>query len=503
MPYETIYGGVGVTVAAAMLIGAYLLLPKGERSQVKIPFVLLILHGATVVVWHLLEPDSEALKPVRIAAILLLLLSVGRSAFLLLLHSIIVKRFAGQVPRIIRDLVQGLIFLGVVLITLRAAGVEPGSLLTTSALLTAVIGLSLQDTLGNLFSGLAIQAQQPFEVGDWIQFDEDDRRIGKVVEMNWRAVKVVTLEDVEITVPNNTLAKAALRNFSKPLKVVRRQTDVVAPYDVPPHRVQRLLVDAIRDIGGVLRRPAPSVVTTGFSDRGITYSVRWYIDDFDKREVIAGDVRDLLWYALHRQGIDIPVPLRSVHLHEMSEDRLQRQRQRRVRQRDEMLRMVDFLRALPEEPRHRLAEHADLRLYAAGEAILHEGERGAELFIIEYGEVQVTVRRSRRDVEVARLGEGQFFGEMSLMTGEERRATVRAVRDTEVLVISKKALQPILDSSPELAETISEVLARRQQELGEQIDLAHAKHVTDHGVEGGAVLLDRIKQFFKIGGDGS
>src|SRR5690606_39397019 len=112
--------------------------------------------------------------------------------------------------------------------------VEPASLLATSALLTAVIGLSLQETLGNLFAGLAIQAERPFEVNDWIQFDEHRHRVGRVVEINWRATKVETSDRVILTVPNGVLARAPIMNFSRPTALVRRSVYVDAPFDAPP-----------------------------------------------------------------------------------------------------------------------------------------------------------------------------------------------------------------------------------------------------------------------------
>src|SRR2546421_582971 len=113
-------------------------------------------------------------------------------------------------PRIFRDVTQAVVYVIVLMLTLRAVGVEPSSLLTTSALLTAVVGLALQDTLGNMVSGLALQMQRPFQVGDWIQFDPDERQIGKVTEVNWRATTVVTNDLIEVIVPNAHLAKAAI-----------------------------------------------------------------------------------------------------------------------------------------------------------------------------------------------------------------------------------------------------------------------------------------------------
>ncbi|HJL47235.1 MAG TPA: mechanosensitive ion channel, partial [Polyangiaceae bacterium LLY-WYZ-15_(1-7)] len=248
----TLTGGVGIAVAAVMILLLPLVLPKGERGRTKLPLILLLLYVAIVASRSFLDDDSPSHEPLKVAGVFFLGSSMARSGFLLVLHSVITRTLGGNVPRIVRDLVQALLFMGVLMLTLRAAGVEPSSLLTTSALLTAVIGLSLQDTLGNLFAGLAIQAQRPFRVGDWIQYDDTEHHIGRIVEMNWRAVKVETLDKVEMTVPNATLAKSSLQNYSMPTRVARRHAYVEAPYDRPPERVIPQLVDAVRGVAGVL-----------------------------------------------------------------------------------------------------------------------------------------------------------------------------------------------------------------------------------------------------------
>ncbi|MEM9069643.1 MAG: mechanosensitive ion channel family protein [Myxococcota bacterium] len=488
-------GGLGILVALAMIIVLPLVLPAGQRRCIRSPVILLILHGAMVAARALLGGDAE---PLRIAGLFFLLSSMARSGYLILLHAVAMRTLGGDVPRIVRDLIQAVIYVGVVLVTLRSAGVEPGSLLTTSALLTAVIGLSLQDTLGNLFAGLAIQAQRPFRVGDWIQFDEEERHIGRVVELNWRTVKVVTLDLVEMTVPNATLARSALRNYSMPTSLARQRAYVVAPYDSSPERVMPRLESAIGEVPGVLRDPAPSVIIEDFSERGVRYEVRYFIETFEEREVIAGQVRERLWYALQRMGIEIPAPQRHVRMFDLTEERLEHQEEARVHERDEALQSVDFLRALPESARGRLAEAARTGLYAPGELIIRRGEAGTELFIINRGEVTVELGTPEKPKVVARLGAGQFFGEMSLITGERRTASVRAAKESELLMIDKRALQVVLDEAPELAETISRVLAERAQQLADA-DVKVSEHDVKRTVEQETtVLLDRIRRFFSL-----
>lgn len=492
-------GGIGLVIALALILLLPVLLPKGQRHCVRMPIVLLALHVILLIWRGFVHDEARADGALRVASLFFLLASITRSGYLVVLHAIVMRTLGiAEVPRIMRDLVQALLFVGVALMTLNAAGVEPGSLLTTSALLTAVIGLSLQDTLGNLFAGLAIQAQRPFTVGDWIGFDDDETHIGRVIEINWRTVRVETLDKFEMTIPNSAIARTALRNYSRATRVARRRAYVSGPYDKPPERVMPELAQAVRDVTGVLSEPPPSVLIRDFTEVGVKYEVRYYINEFEHREVIAGLVRERLWYAMQRMGIDIPVPQRLVRMFDYTEERLQHEAEARVEQRDESLRRVDFLRALPKEARHVLAENASTRMYAPGELVIRKGDEGSELFIVRSGCVAVEIGAGLSQKEVARLHVGQFFGEMSLMTGAKRTASVRAVEETELLVIDKLALRGVLEDAPDLAETISRILAERSQELEEEAASMSASDKKRTVERETTVLLDRIKRFFSL-----
>jgi small-conductance mechanosensitive channel/CRP-like cAMP-binding protein len=491
--------GAAIGVGALLILALRLILPKDRRYAMVAPLVMLVLHLLLLAVVGVLPKDTALREVLELAALGLILLSFARSGFLLLIHAVVVRRLTRPMPRIFQDVLQAVVYMGVALAVLSSAGVEPGSILTTSALLTAVIGLSMQDTLGNMFAGLAIQAQRPFDRGDWIQYGGEPDHIGKVIEMNWRAVTVQTLERVEMVVPNSNLANTALRNFSKPTPLVRREAFLWAPYGVPPHRVRAVVLEAMRDVVGVVSDPAPSVLAREFTERGVKYWARWFITDFDQREPIAAQVRERIWYAMHRAGIAIPPPARHVTLEQVSPESRVRLHEREVAARERALEGVDFLEHLPDDARRRLAEQSQSRLYAPNELILREGEHGHELFIIERGEVRVLVDRADMSVvEVAQLGPGAFFGEMSLLTGEPRRATVRAVGECEILVVDRGALQPVLAADPDLAQLISRKLAEREAELGQRVAARRRRPQAQSVEERSGVLLDRIRKFFHL-----
>lgn len=499
------FGGLGALVAVALIFALRLTLPYAQGYLIRWPVRLLVAHLAFVLLATLSTGVPGLHRLAQLCALLLILVCLGRLGFVLIMDSLLSRRFSRPFPKIFRDILEGMVYAAAVLATLRAAGAQLDALLTTSALLTAVIGLSLQDTLGNLFAGLSIQAQHPFEVGDWIQYNEDPHMVGRVVEIDWRATKVITLDHVEIVIPNGPLAKAPIRNFTKPSTVSRRRLSVVVPRDFAPYRVRAAIETGLRETEGVLRSPAPDVVTEDFTDYGMRYCVRFFIDDFEARETTDGLARERIWYALRRAGIEVAVPLYDVALHPDDEAQRKRQERSALSKRLRALQQVDICRALPPEQQQRLAEAAVLRPYAPGELVIRQGDEGDELFIVLRGQVVVTVDEDVPDpradsIEVTRLGPGSFFGEMSLVTGAPRNANVRTLVDTELLVVTKAALAPLLDASPELAELMTQALVSRQQQLKSAsskspVVVAGGEHLDG---ERSGQLLGRIREFFSL-----
>jgi small-conductance mechanosensitive channel/CRP-like cAMP-binding protein len=380
-----------------------------------------------------------------------------------------------HVPRIFVDIIQSVVYLLALLATLIAAGVEPQSLIGGSAVLAVVLGFALKDTLGNLFAGIAIQAQQPFEVGDWIQFDATPSHIGRVVEINWRAIKVITLDEVEVIVPNGTLGVGSIVNFTKPEVYSRRSIYVNAPYSVPPRVAHEIILNSVRDAVGVLREPPPTVVTNAFDERGVQYWLRFFTDRFDLRDGIDGGVRDCVWYALHRAGIAIPglqqaVTLQTRELPETSGADA-------ARRRESTLRSVPLFGELSPQEITRLAELSQTRLFAPHEVILREGEHGEDLFVIIRGHVAVSVKPPDAEkVPVNRLGPGDFFGEMSLVRNAKRSATVQALEECEVIAINGVTFSRLLESSPDLAKRIRTIVDERLARLDDTVEtLTHSE----------------------------
>lgn len=487
---------VGIVVAMVLILVALVVLPAQSRRLVRVPSGFLALHLVSRVLLLLLTPGSTEERITLLFSLVFLFASIGRASVVIALDGLLAHRMQRPLAQIFRDIIQGLVYFALLLVALRSVGVEPASILTTSALLTAAIALSLQETLGNLVAGLAIQAQQPFDVGDWIQFDTDKNHVGRVLEINWRATKVLTLDDVEVIVPNATLAKAPIVNFTKPTRASRRSLFVHVPADVPPHRVRDAVLSALPGATGVLASPPPTVVLNAFNDGNIEYWIRFHTDAFHLRDGIDSAARERVWYGFSRAGIPIAAPNRAVRLKEVSHETAAKKQEAQLAQREEVLATVDFLSVLPEEQRFILASASHMHTYGPGEVIVRQGDRTAEMFIVESGEVAVEREENGTTKRLATLGAGAFFGEMAVMTGEQRTATVRALVPSLLLGVDHRALKLVLDGSPELATVMSRAIANRL--VAEDGQAPTASSPDQRVEERSSQILGRIRKFFSL-----
>jgi len=464
--------------------------PRGRRWLARWPAALLLLApvplGCTA-----LFPDAVAGIRLASLAVQFLVLSSALQSVLLTVTVSCWERISGPIPKIFLDVLRLFVVLLALLAVLWESGVEAGELFAGSAVLTAVLGFALKDTLGNVFAGLAIHAEHPFELGDWIQYDTNTAHIGKVVEINWRATKVITLDQAYVIVPNSQLAQASIRNFTKPDPWSRRSLFVVTPYDISPQKVQSIILEAIRGSFGVLEYPPPSVVTNEFKERGVEHWVRLFTTEFDKRDKVDGMARDRIWYALARCGIEIPVATQAIRLTQPvlpSTQSVELSMDRRV----ERLEKIGLLEPFGPEQVRQLAEVSDERMYAAGEAIIHQGDAGESMFVVFDGRVEVTVSEPGTGPVVIRTLEGgDFFGEMSLMTGSPRVATVTAVIESRVLELSKESFRIILATQPSLIGELGVALQIRLAERAQAIAGVERVIPTPH-------ILKTIRDFFGI-----
>jgi len=358
-------------------------------------------------------------------------------------------------------------------------------LLTTSAVSADVIGFALQDTLGNAFAGLAIQSERPFNVGHWIRVGDFE---GRVAEVTWRATKLRTKAGNFVVVPNNIVSKEAITNYSEPSTQCRVEVEVGASYLASPNTVKSAIAEALANSSRALTMPAPDVVLAAFDSSAINYRVRFWIQDYERDEAARDEVRSAIYYAFARHGIEIPWPIQVQYEKAWEEQDPAAQ----VHERGRLLGRVDLFAGLSDEARREIAGAIRSRTFGDGESIVRQGEPGESMFIIASGRAVVALEPDRR--EVATIEGGGYFGEMSLLTGEPRTATVIARGDTVVLEIGADLFRHLGMTSPQAIEQVGVAAAARRIELEKVRAAGTGAAVADAP----AGFLSRMRRFLRL-----
>jgi small-conductance mechanosensitive channel len=404
------------------------------------------------------------------------------------------RRQGAPPPSLLDSVVSVLLYgIGLGAIANQWFSVELTPFLATSAVVGAVVGLALQDTLGNLFAGIALHSEAPVHVGDWVRVGERDARVEQV---SWRAMRLRTWDGDTLNVPNNEVARHAVLNYSHPRAPHSRVIAVGVNYNTPPNRVIGVLRKVLEQVG-VPEEPPSTVRVTGYHESAIHYEVRYYFAAYEDYRRVEGEIYRLIWYHFRRHAIAIPFPVRDVFLHRAAP--AVESRETPAERLERALRTVDLFRPLSDGELRRVMARSRPLHYAAGERIIEEGSPGDSFFIVDQGQVLVSKRMGGASREIARLMEGQFFGEMALLTGERRSATIAAATDVDLFMIDKAAFQEILAANPAIAVDISTLLSERREALTQAEDDITARLLPAPGA--GALkndILGRIRAYFGL-----
>ena len=407
------------------------------------------------------------------------------------------KRRKAPVPLVLRDIFRWVLSTLALFVVIRT--IFPAinlNVLAVSSIVTGyVVGNATQETLGNLIAGLALNTEAPFMIGDWV---EVAGHTGRVVDMTWRATCLRTKTDDYIIIPNDAIARESIINYSRPTSVHGYLLDVGVNYEVPPNKVRGIILSVLDKNPEVLKKPEPCVWLVKYNDFSIDYKIKFYIRDFEKLEHIESRIMDHIWYSFKRNGIVIPFPIRDVRLHQVDAGEERRRSDEELRGKAELFAGIDIFKPLSPEEHLMLAREMREEIYAEGELVLRQGDSGSTFYIIRSGEVAVSIKRDKRDVRVARLVAGDFFGEMSFLTGEKCNATVTAVTDVVIAALPHTVLGSILESSENLAEEMANVLERRMKSGEGCIDQANAIDVIEQQPVQSQDFLHRIRKFFGL-----
>jgi small-conductance mechanosensitive channel/CRP-like cAMP-binding protein len=403
----------------------------------------------------------------------------------LIFDVVIRRRRDVAAPQLLRGIVS--IVLYVLLFTSVLSTVFPGiewkTFFAGGAVFAAVLALALQETLGNLFAGIALHMEETFEIGDVIHSGD---YIGVVEGVSWRATRIRGFSNQRLVLPNSVIARDRLEIYPRN-NLNGRTISVGVDYHVAPATVIGILTQVAGHVDGVARELPCFARVAGFGDSAVNYEIKYFTRDFSARDRIDADIRKAVWYALRRSGIAMPFPIRAFQPYTpptveqlTPEETLKR------------LREIDVLSPLSDQELQSLAAAVRVHFYSKGEAILRHGTSGDSMFVVHSGAVVVRLPDDSMTGwhQVAQLGPGSVFGEMALLTGEMRAADVVAMTDVVALEIGKESLHPILNSHPDLAGAITQQIMQRKEHLESLVGQSPEE------VE--LTLISRIRSYFGL-----
>lgn len=406
----------------------------------------------------------------------------------------LLRKGKARIPTLFRDIIILFVLFIMVLIVMRIEfGFNLAGLLTSSAILSIVIGLALQDTLANIISGIVLHIEKPFKIGDWIKTGGNE---GEVVEMSWRATRLKTLDGNYIVIPNVNISKETVLNYYEPSRAHAIVFQIGLDYTVAPQQAKAALLESLHDSAYVLKLPEPAVRMINFGDSAIQYEIKIWIEDHSIYKQILDDVMTKIWYRLKRENIQIPFPIHTVLFQKSQECKVEKAYSDRA-SRQNCIKGIGLFEGMPEAGLMELAEKSRVKLFSRGERIIVQGQTGDSLYVILKGQVGVISDDGRGNtIPIQGLQEGDYFGEMSLLTGEKRSATVIAQSEVSVLEIASSDLLPILRENTNLMQNLSQVLAERKLTTQNVVNqVIQAQKISEKEALS-KTILGRIRAFF-------
>ena len=405
-----------------------------------------------------------------------------------------------SVPNLLFDLFGIVLFIAALIGVVGVVfGKSVGGLLATSGVLTGVIAFSVRDLIADVFAGIALAIEKPFKIGEWLQFGGGTPpETGRVVETNWRAVRMVTVQGRTMVMPNGVLTRREFVNLSKPERFFRTVKHICVDFSVPPERAVDIILSAIKATPGIVVSQAPLILIDELNERGTVFSIHFWVPDYPAMFLIERQVMVNVINFLNQAGYSPAYPKNEIdltwrHRREISQEL----------EISSLIRRVELLKALTSEELDQLESKLAAVSFPANTVIVSEGEQGDSLFIVLTGLVRVTIQNGKDEIEVGTIKPGEVFGEMSLLTGSPRTASVTTVTDTALVEIKHHHLQPVLKANPAVIDQLSEIANTRKdkayaRDLARNTSTKDMNDIKELGLK--HFLKRQISKFFDVAG---
>ena len=429
--------------------------------------------------------------------ILITAIAIAITQFLFWLVYTVIRRLElGKMPRFLFNLMS---FIVVLIITLYTAkhffNLDLSGLLFTSTIISAIIGLSMQETLSNVFAGLSLQLEATFSIDDWVNLGGHE---GKVANHSWRSLTLITRENHRIVLPNRVVAEEKIINYSRPSSRQIHTFNIDLDYSHPPNQVLEILRDQLNDIPEVEVDDIAYPFVVNYAESGITYCLKFWIDNYADVPHIQNVVLARLWYALDRNKIKIPYPIREILINTGTDESKIKAESEAKQDMLEKLRSQAWLSEMTDDQLQALAERAKISRYSMHDNLVTQDTKGDSMYMVVSGSTKVLIKgEADTEIHVADKNPGDFFGEMSLLTGDNTSATVRAKEDMEVIVVDKEGFTKLILDKAKILDKLFNALESNKSKLK---DLLEEERLNSNTTTTSArqLLMARIKRYLDI-----
>ncbi|MGO8015872.1 mechanosensitive ion channel family protein [Rhizobium leguminosarum] len=393
--------------------------------------------------------------------------------------------------RLVQDLVIGLIYLGAILSVVAYVFSFPvGTLIATSGVFAIILGLAMQSTLSDVFSGIALNLGRPYTIGDWIVLNDGVE--GRVVETNWRSTHLLNGSNDLVVLPNSFLAKVGLTNLSSPDRSHGASLTVRVVPTIGPSAIIEVMRAVLLSSGSILTEPKPGVQIKSLTSDAVELELSFRVTDIGQTGPAKNEIFDLIYRHIKAAGLTLARPLDAA-----GPPPEQLQPEGMAKHRPTPLRLLDavpLFSSLTEDEKETLASSMTRRTYKKDSVLIDQGDTVASLMIVRTGALVATRQEGHKQVELGRLAPGDYFGESGLLIGIGEAASLRALTFVVVYEIAQASLAPLLHDRPAIAEELAATLSRRI-ETGQ-----HSFAAEGAALNGGSVgsLVTRIRHLFKV-----
>ena len=372
------------------------------------------------------------------------------------LRAFVIVEHRPREGKLLQDLLAGLVYLVAVFAIIAYVFDLPiQGLLATSGAVAIILGLALQSTLGDVFSGVVLSFSRPYRPGDWISLEGGTD--GRVIEMNWRATHVLTGRRDLAIVPNSTIAKSKIVNVSSPSGIHGVTITVQLDAKAAPATGAEILQHAILNCRPIVATPVPAVTVKSINATYTEFEITFFVEDLASATRAQNQLFDLIFRHLAVAGIDLATagnqPDQAIEEHASRKSKTGPER---------LLDLVAIFASLTTEERKAIAAKLKPKSYDQDETLVEPGTVLQSLFVVGTGVLSFTQEGSLGEIELLRIGPGDHFGEIGMLTGAPATAKISALMPATVYELAKDDLSPLLEARPEVAQELCRALARRQ-----------------------------------------